>query len=301
MPSSAEGMNTLARGLDWRAGDNVVTANIEFPSVAYAWKQSASKGVEVRRLSHRRGTISEMDLLQALDSRTRVLAVSHVSFYSGQCLDLVQLAERTHKQGVLLAVDATHSSGVLKVPAELTDLTVSSSYKWMLATHGIAPCYWSPKAEEQLQVTSFGWHNLEVWGESADSAENLSDVPMKAMPFRLEPGNPPYLLIAFLDKALNVLIGVGTERIQNHARELAAFAREELEKKGYTVLGPSSRPGLSGNTCIRVPDAEQLQERLARHRILCWGGLGRLRVSTHLFNGSEDVCRLLSVLKEITG
>ena len=301
MPSSGEGMSVLARGLDWRDGDNVVTANIEFPSVAYAWKQCVGKGVEVRRLTHRRGTISEVDLLEALDTRTRVLAVSHVSFYTGQCLDLVRLAERAHKQGVLLAVDATHSSGVLKVPAELTDLTVSSSYKWMLATHGIAPCYWSPKAEGQLQVTSFGWHNLEAWPESADSAENLSDVPIKAMPSRLEPGNPPYLLIAFLDQALEVLIGVGIERIQNHARELAGLAREELERMGYTVLGSSSRPALSGNTCIRVPDSKGLQERLARHSILCWGGFGRLRVSTHLFNGSEDVCRLLSVLKEITG
>ena len=36
MLSAAEGMGWLARGLDWREGDNVVTTNLEFPSVAYA-------------------------------------------------------------------------------------------------------------------------------------------------------------------------------------------------------------------------------------------------------------------------
>ena len=48
MPSAAEGMNWLARGLDWREGDNVVTTNLEFPSVAYAWKDLRAHGVEVR-------------------------------------------------------------------------------------------------------------------------------------------------------------------------------------------------------------------------------------------------------------
>ena len=301
MPSASEGMSALARGVDWRAGDNVVTDNIEYPSVAYAWKHCLDKGVEVRRVPHRQGTIAEVDLLEALDARTRILALSHVSFYTGQCLNLMQLAEGARKQGALLAVDATHSSGVLQVPAHLTDLTVSSSYKWMLATHGVAPCYWSPKAEGQLQVTSFGWHNLEIWTESTASAENAPDVPIKAMPARLEPGNPPFLLIAFLENSLDLLIGAGIERIENHARELARLAREGLERMGYTVLGPSSDSTLSGNTCIGVPDAEALLERLARHNVLCWGGLGRLRLSTHLYNGSEDVRRFLSVLKESGG
>lgn len=300
MTSSADGMSVLARGLDWRAGDNVVTVNIEFPSVAYAWKQPG-KNIEVRRLPHRQGMISEVDLLEALDARTRVLAVSHVSFYSGQCLDLARLAEETRKRGVLLAVDATHSSGVLQVPASLTDLTVSSSYKWMLATHGVAPCYWSPRAEGQLQVTSFGWHNLEAWPEPAHSAENLPDVPIKAMPARLEPGNPPLLVIAFLDNALGLLTGIGMDRIENHARALVGLLREELAKVGFTALGPSSRSALSGNTSFPVADPEGLRDRLLRHRVLCWGGLGRLRVSTHLYNGSEDVYRFLSALRQVMG
>ena len=36
LPSAAEGMNYLARGIDWQPGDNIVTTNLEFPSVAYA-------------------------------------------------------------------------------------------------------------------------------------------------------------------------------------------------------------------------------------------------------------------------
>jgi selenocysteine lyase/cysteine desulfurase len=77
-----------------------------------------------------------------------VLAVSQVSFYTGQNLDIANLADglRSRSHACLLAIDSTHASGVVEVPAALTDLCVSSSYKWLLATHGTAPCYVSERA-----------------------------------------------------------------------------------------------------------------------------------------------------------
>ena len=139
MPSAAEGMNWLARGLDWRPGDNIVTTNLEFPSVAYAWKNLSERGVEIRLIPHRDWQVSEEDLLNATDSRTRVLAISQVSFYTGQNHDIRALGEGLAGSETLLAVDATHASGVIDVPAEVTDLCISSCYKWLLGTHGTAP------------------------------------------------------------------------------------------------------------------------------------------------------------------
>ena len=190
VPSAAEGMNWLARGLDWSAGDNIVTTSLEFPSVGYAWRSLEAEGVAVRRVPHCRWKVREEDLLAAVDGRTRVLAVSQVSFYTGQCLDLQRLAAETSRRGVLLAVDATHGSGVVEVPAGLTDLCVSSSYKWMLATHGVAPCYLSPRAENRTAATCFGWRNLVAWPE--DRMEVLPEVPIRPMPEKMEPGNPAW-------------------------------------------------------------------------------------------------------------
>ena len=102
-PSAAEGMSWLARGLDWRKGDNVVTTNLEFPSVAYAWRNLKSRGVDIRFVPHRDWSVPEDDLVAAVDDRTRVLAVSQVSFYTGQCLDIEALSSglrRPHRQVV---------------------------------------------------------------------------------------------------------------------------------------------------------------------------------------------------------
>ena len=294
VPSAAEGINWLARGLDWRDGDNVVTTNLEFPSVAYAWKQLDRLGVEVRMVPHRDWFVHEADLLAAVDARTRVLAVSQVSFYTGQNLDVEQLSEGTRSRGVLLAVDATHASGVVWVDAGLADLTVSSSYKWMLATHGVAPCYVSERADAQIGTTCFGWRNLAVW--PAQRAERHPDVDVKPMPDRMEPGNPAMMVVMHLDKALEVLLDVGMDRIDTHARDLSEQVSAGLERLGLPVISPDDRRARSGNTCFSVDDAKGLEMRLAAKGVLCWGEYGRLRVSTHLYNGSADVDRLIEVL-----
>ena len=297
MPSAAEGMNWLARGLDWREGDNVVTTNLEFPSVAYAWKHLRSQGVDIRLIPHSNWMVNEIDLLNATDDRTRVLAVSHVSFYTGQCLNLEQLSEGIRDYHTLLAVDATHSSGVVEVAAELTDLTVSSSYKWMLATHGVAPCYFSERAETETKVTCFGWHNLSVWPEQG--AERLANAPEKPMPGKLEPGNPAMLVVMHLDQALEILLSVGTAKISDHARSLSKQVSDGLKDLGFIVISPQNYDSRSGNTCFQLSNAKEMQNQLAERGILCWGEYGRVRISTHLYNGSNDVRRFLDVLSEL--
>jgi cysteine desulfurase/selenocysteine lyase len=295
MLSAAEGMNWLARGLQLRPGDNIVTTSMEFPSVAYAWRSARERGVEIRMVQHRNWVVEEADLAAAIDSKTRVLAVSQVSFYSGQCLDIVRLAEAARRFGALLAVDATHASGVVRVPAEFTDLCVTSCYKWMLATHGVAPCYLSPRAEGVAESTSFGWHNLEVWDH--DTYDCKPEVAAKVMPDLLEPGNPALIVIMFLERALDLMRDLGIERIENHARELAAHTSAVLKDLGRVVISPQEQPRRSGNTCFAEERAEQLANKLAAQRILVWGEMGRVRISTHVHNNADDVDRCASALR----
>lgn len=296
MPSAAEGMSWLARGLSWRPGDNVVTTNLEFPSVAYAWRNLQKQGVEIRMVPHKNWIVREADLLDAVDARTRVLAISHVSFYTGQALDIELLSMGLEGKNTLFAVDATHAAGVIDVPAAVTDLTVSSAYKWLLTTHGVAPCYVSERAENQITSTAFGWHNL-VWAR--ESAERDPDPEEQPMPDKLEPGNPAMLVIMHLDHALGIILDIGIGRIQEHARDLSEQVSEGLSSLGYTLISPRERHARSGNTCFACKDGRDLVMRLTRHNVLCWGEFGRVRVSTHLYNSSADVVRLIDALRQL--
>src|SRR5439155_16374491 len=92
-PSSvAQGVGMLVESLDWRPGDNVVMESWEFPSLLYPFVALRERGVEVRLLAPERWQAPLERVRAALDERTRVLALSHVSYLTGERHDLAAYA-----------------------------------------------------------------------------------------------------------------------------------------------------------------------------------------------------------------
>src|SRR5262249_7911298 len=111
--SASEGIAAASTLVDFRAGDNVVTTDLEFPSVVRPWVRLKPRGVEVRVVRHRCWDIRTEDVLNAVDSRTRVVALSHVSFVNGLRHDVEAIGAALHGTDTMFLVDATQSLGVL--------------------------------------------------------------------------------------------------------------------------------------------------------------------------------------------
>jgi selenocysteine lyase/cysteine desulfurase len=132
--NASEGLFVAASGVDWRPGDNVVTALSEFPSVNHAWRHG--REIEVRAIGETLvPTLAE--LRAAVDARTRVIAVSHVSYLTGARWDLAELRGLANRVGARLVIDASHSLGVVPIDGSLCDVVVSCCYKWLLGAHGV--------------------------------------------------------------------------------------------------------------------------------------------------------------------
>ena len=101
----------------------------------------------------------------------------------------------------------------------------------------------------------------------------------------------------FLDRALQVILDIGLEAIQEHARDLSELVTEGLDRLGMTVISPRHRQARSGNTCFLAVDAKGVQHALQERGVLVWGEYGRVRVSGHLYNGSDDVGCLMGAMK----
>ncbi|MBW1995765.1 MAG: aminotransferase class V-fold PLP-dependent enzyme, partial [Deltaproteobacteria bacterium] len=141
LSSSSEGINNLVYGLKWKPGDNVVACDVEFPSEILPWTRLKEKGVEIRIVRNRDWYVSLKDIERKIDKLTKIVAISHVSYFTGQRLPLAELSQMVRSCGALLCVDSTHSAGVIPVEAKLADIMVASCYKWLLATHGVAIFY----------------------------------------------------------------------------------------------------------------------------------------------------------------
>jgi cysteine desulfurase/selenocysteine lyase len=131
LASTSHALTTIAQGLTWSDGDNVVVLSDDFSSCILAWVSLKRFGVDLRLVPP--GDDPEGTLLAAVDGRTRIVCVSHVSYRDGRRVDLQRLAEQLRLTGTALVVDASHSLGVIDIPSRRSCILrsqVSSRYAW---------------------------------------------------------------------------------------------------------------------------------------------------------------------------
>ena len=83
LKSTSEGLSVVAYGLDWRSGDNVVSAREEFPSNRIVWESLADQGVALHRVPLSGAPDPEGALLDAIDRPSDVLLRSATSSLEG--------------------------------------------------------------------------------------------------------------------------------------------------------------------------------------------------------------------------
>jgi len=70
----------VAEGINWKAGENILFYEREFPSNIFPWQNLKRKGVEARLVPFRNGRVQIEDIERLMDSRTRMVTVSSVQF-----------------------------------------------------------------------------------------------------------------------------------------------------------------------------------------------------------------------------
>jgi len=295
LSTSSEGINVLVYGLSWQPGDNVILCDVEFPSEILPWTRLRHQGVEIRIVRHKNWYVDLEDFRQAMDDRTRLVVVSEVSYFTGQRFLIKRLSEMVRSTNALLCVDATHAAGAVCVDAGYADVLVASCYKWMLATHGVALFYWNRNRAPDLQVPFLGWHS----GVSIPDWHTPTEFTLRQGADRFEAGNLSFISIYILNNALEHILKLGASAIESHVLELSGRLWEGLKRLGMELMTPEKPEERAGNICFMASNIHEITERLQNQGILVWGsyaGVGRVRVSTHLFNSSHDVDRLLTAL-----
>ena len=291
LQSASEGLHVAAEGIDWRHGDNVVVEQSEFPSVLFAWQRLRPRGVLVRAVGAG-PVVAPDELARAVDARTRVIAVSHVSYLTGARHDLGRLRELADGVGARLVVDASHALGVVPVDGALCDVVVSCCYKWLLAVHGVGVFYVNARRWPELDAPWVGWHSVLP----EDDWRRRTDYRLKPNGERFEAGNPAFLGVYLLENALRVLAAAGIPAIEAHVLALGGELRAGLVKLGLPVLTPELPAERAGNIVFATARADEVERELRGAGVVTWAGDGRLRLSVHAYNDARDVARALDAL-----
>lgn len=161
--NTSDGLSTVANGLDWRPGDNLVTFHNEFPSNIYPWLRARDAfGVEMRMCEERDGRIHLDELINLIDDKTRIVAISQIQYASGFRTDLERIGRAARSHNALLVVDVIQALGVvpIDVESEFVDVAASACHKWLLTPEGVGLLYLSDRARERIQPTLVGWTSV---------------------------------------------------------------------------------------------------------------------------------------------
>jgi cysteine desulfurase/selenocysteine lyase len=295
MRNTGDGANTIARGLDWRAGDEIVLCDNEFGSNALPWLALRELGVVVRFVRAPQERLTPAVLARELSPRTRVVAVSWVSFADGYRHDLAALVRLAHDAGALFCVDAIQGLGAfaLDVGALGIDALYAGGAKWLLALPGVSLLYVAPALHERLTVRWRGWRDVERIFDFLDYEQ-----PLAAGAARYEGGTQNFLGIAALAASMDVLAAAGLDAIEAHVLALTDRLVERLAARGARILSPRG-PGISsGIVTFSLPghDPVELGRRLGRAGFVTTFRPTGIRVSPHGYNTADEIDAFVDAL-----
>lgn len=298
---SSTGLQTVAQGLTWTPGDEVITAQGEFPAQYATWKPMEQReGVTLKIVAAQGRFMTADDLIAEMTPRTRVVSVSHVRFDDGSLLDAARVAAACKARGALFVLDVTQSCGA--VPMDVStlgaDFLVCSGYKWLLSPYGTGFLWAKRERLNTLRPGPFYWQ-----GQDADSFTRLNMIdPTPASSSKradaAETASYFNLNVTAMDASASFVCRVGPATVLAHNRNLIArlFAGLPAGLVPASPLDPAQRGPYGCFIAETREQTEALHQKLINENVFVSLREGRIRVSPHLFNTGHDIDRLLSVV-----
>lgn len=295
--NTSDGIASLANGLDWTEGDNIVSFAGEFPSNFYPWRRIRDEfGVELRLCPERNGRIDLDEFTSLIDGRTKVVTISSVQFASGYKADLERIGRAARGVDALFCVDIIQGLGAMPfdLPAQFVDAACGSSHKWLCGPEGCGYIYLSERARERVKPTLVGWI----------SVENAWDFGNREQPFRptalaWEAGTGAAALFFGLEQSLKLLTETGAEKIEAHLADLTDSLCDSLAGRDYEIVSSRFPGERSQIVCIKHRNgltSNQLAVSLEEKNVIVSPRGDRLRIAPHFYNNIEDIDQLVGAL-----
>lgn len=259
-------------------GAEVVVPEGDFSSIVFPFLVQAHRGVTVRSVPLDR-------LADAVRPGTALVAWSAVQSATGVVTDPQPVLDAARTVGALTLCDLTQAAGVLPVSAAPFDVTVTHAYKWLCAPRGVAFATVSDAALERIRPSQAGWYAGEdVWSSCYGPTMRL------ATDARRFDVSPAWQAWPGAVAALRHLASVDAASAWRHATGLT-------DRLADALGAPRS-----GQAIATFPDPDGSALRaLADRGVTASGRAGRVRLAFHLWNGAEDVTRVVDALGALPG
>ncbi|WP_287312076.1 aminotransferase class V-fold PLP-dependent enzyme [Mesorhizobium sp.] len=309
--NASEGINIIANAIDWRPGDSVVLCpQLEHANNILPWLQvKALHNVQLKVVEPDDGSIPVDAIVNALDSSTRVVALSTATMVPGFRTVTEPIAEACRRHGTFLLADGTQSVGILHTDVDRlgVDGLAVSTVKGLMGLYGSGFLYCRREWADRLKPAYLARFSVDL-GNAPESAPILNAANLRAGAPRFDIGHYNFPGMIAAHASLGQLLEIGTEAIDNHVTSLAKRLASGLLQLGLPVCGGA--PGKHTGSIVAVGDMatlsgareaapyiHALHSYLAENKVLVSTRRGLLRFSLHLYNTEEEVDLVVDLVK----
>ncbi|HTL94466.1 MAG TPA: aminotransferase class V-fold PLP-dependent enzyme [Gemmatimonadaceae bacterium] len=278
--------------------DTIVMTGLDFPSVRYVYDELAARlGARIVTVPSDDGIgIDTARVIEAIDERTRIVAVSHVLFRSAYIMDADAICRRAHDAGALVSLDAFHSVGVMPVDVRASgvDFLTGGVLKWLCGGPGGAFLYVAPRVRETLEPALTGWQaharpfafeNEMEYGHGAGRWLN---------------GTPVIPALYAAIEGPRIVRKAGIEAIRAKSLRQTARLVSLADAHGWPVNAPRDPDRRGGTVAFDVPNGyEVAQALLARDILVDYRPEAGIRVAPHFYTDDREIDAAVEAMASI--
>jgi isopenicillin-N epimerase len=164
IPNATHGLNIVARSLDLKPEDEILTTDHEYGACDYTWDFICAKtGAKYIHQSIPLPVNTTEEIVEqfwkGVTPQTRVIYLSHITSSTALRLPVVQICQRGEQAGILSIVDAAHSPGQIPLDLQLlgADIVFGNCHKWMLAPKGAGFLYVRRDLQHLIEPLIVSW------------------------------------------------------------------------------------------------------------------------------------------------
>lgn len=277
-------------------GAEVVFVASDFPAITRPWLRLAEgEACRLHFVEDNPQTDLTDDLIARIGDKTSMVAVSSVQYATGSVIDVPRLRAATKEAGSRLVIDATQGAGATATDIEQwhADIVVSSGYKWLGGHGGVAIGALAPAVIEMTPPMP-GWMGAPKPFDFDATRLLLADDAR-----RYTQATMSYVSVVGLTTAIDQLLTLGMEKLEQHATRLAHLLVEAVEPYGWHPFRPVDDRSASTHIISLGRHGDELtttRDRLRDIGIVCSTRGGRLRVSLAPYNDDDDIAALVEAL-----
>ena len=299
-PNASIALATVASCFDFKSGarNKVVTTALDFPSMEYFWDGQRQIGARIEVVPSADGLSVPLEqILDAIDTETCLVAMSHTSYRSSWRVNAHAIVERAHAKGALVLLDVYQSAGVVQLDAAdwNVDFLIGGTIKWLCGGPSCGYLYVRPDLQRDLRPRLTGW-------VAHDSPFDFAHAPMRyaGSVRRFAQGTPSIPALYSAIPGLEIIEAVGVSEIAAESQRRTQSMIDFASERGWIVNTPRETSQRGGTVMIGVDDAQSMAERLADRKVFVdWRPGAGLRISPHFFNTDEEIEEALNILAEL--